>query len=195
LEDAISKAIDLSAEPRRHFNAPHVRSNVVEPPQTSRLNEAAQDSWQQRGSRGVTVPQGSRKWGSIVPLSNMRYTHNSIAPAFGDGKTLSALVADLHSGKVHPLKEHPSCNFLILHAIKIESTGESISLNNRRLRCLNMYAKEAKAKVYLRVKFKGTFEDKQVYLKFMKSNTSTTGGKTIEIRKRQSYLKLSQHGW
>ena len=80
----------------------------------------------------------------VMPVSDLRYSHNSVGPHFRDGGTFDALLQDLLSGRVKPLKD------LVLKVYHWPERG-FYSRNNRRLWCLKRYEREMGEAVFVRV--------------------------------------------
>lgn len=126
----------------------------------------------------------------VVSLANIRWTHDTIATQFGDGKTFAALISDLRRGKVHPMDEDSKNDFLILDVIKNEANSLVFSINNRRLGCLKKWADETDQHlrdVKVRVKYIGSFKNEEMMFKSAQSLTTTNGGKSIEQRQAKAY--------
>lgn len=86
----------------------------------------------------------------IVPVDEIRFTHDTISETFKDGRFLEELIADLIHGEVHPLKDEFLCLEVVLYR------GRLHSMNNRRLHCLKEFQRLRLESKGNNAKFKGT---------------------------------------
>lgn len=109
-----------------------------------------QNSWNKEIAADLPFRRGNAQIGDakvkIVPLEDLYFTHDSIANRFRDGKTLQRLIDELCSGHVDPM----NAKFLILEAYNVQ--GKLMTMNNRRLYCLQQFQKRTDRKVFIRVR-------------------------------------------
>lgn len=105
---------------------------------------------------------------------DVRFTQDTIAPTFTDGKTFDRLIGELLSGKVHPSRD----DFLVLDAFRSD-VGEGItrrgcifSLNNRRLHCLKEFEKLLGKPLKIHLKVQRTTPEQQSMVKAMVQDAS-----------------------
>lgn len=101
---------------------------------------------------------------------DVRFTQDTIAPTFTDGKTFDRLIGELQSGKVHPSRD----DFLKLEAFRCDIVeGNSprrrclFSLNNRRLHCLKEFQKQLGKPLKIHLKVQRTTPEQQAMVKAM----------------------------
>eukprot|EP00930_Biecheleria_cincta_P042846 TRINITY_DN29486_c0_g1_i1.p1 TRINITY_DN29486_c0_g1~~TRINITY_DN29486_c0_g1_i1.p1 ORF type:complete len:708 (-),score=150.52 TRINITY_DN29486_c0_g1_i1:56-1903(-) len=93
---------------------------------------------------------------------DVRFSQDTIAPTFSDGKTFDRLIGELHSGKVHPSRD----DFLVLDAFR-GKRGCLFSLNNRRLHCLKEFEKQLGKPLKISLKVQRMTPEQQAMLDTM----------------------------
>ncbi|CAJ1339975.1 unnamed protein product [Effrenium voratum] len=129
----------------------------------------------------------------LVDLMDIRFTHDSIAGRFGDGRTFEALIRDLELGRVDPA----TSSFLHLEAFcttKVENRKLYFCLNNRRLYCLKEYGRRSGRSVKVHLKVRALAHDADALVpeitkdqnlqQFLRAMTTDVVGKAVRIRER-----------
>eukprot|EP00928_Gymnodinium_smaydae_P091907 TRINITY_DN7566_c0_g1_i1.p1 TRINITY_DN7566_c0_g1~~TRINITY_DN7566_c0_g1_i1.p1 ORF type:complete len:478 (-),score=61.02 TRINITY_DN7566_c0_g1_i1:101-1534(-) len=124
----------------------------------------------------------------IVEARSVGFTHDTIRPVFGDGRSVQHMVEDLGAGRLDP-RTHSN---LVLDVVRFKNGLRS--LNNRRLWALREHQRrltrsesrkghrrQAKP-VMIRVR---VFDLCPLTAKFFLSNTSCTCGESVEIQSRR----------
>lgn len=107
-------------------------------------------------------------------MREVRFTQDSIANEFSDGRSLEALVEALQQGSILPL----SVDFLVLDAVEVDRNV--FCMNNRRLWCLYQYQKVVDTMVMVCLRVTRTKDP--MLRQFLRAFTTNDCGHSIRRR-------------
>eukprot|EP00440_Ansanella_granifera_P031679 gb/GFBE01034386.1/.p1 GENE.gb/GFBE01034386.1/~~gb/GFBE01034386.1/.p1 ORF type:complete len:384 (+),score=53.53 gb/GFBE01034386.1/:1-1152(+) len=177
---------------REHREDRHSRRKDTSSSRQRRRRKSVQVDKTDNPSAGSRVPAEQPTGPEFVELDvkEVRFTHDSIASTFADGKSLAGLVSDLQAGKVHPA----TSEFLRLEAVCAEVDGARtyFSLNNRRLHCLKEFSEQSRSLVKVRLKVKkmtpehekimaGMMKD-TIFQRVIRAVSTSNKGESVQIR-------------
>lgn len=126
--------------------------------------------------------EGDESYIKVLPVSDVRYTHDDIKGEFKDGRRLKDLIADLEQKRVKPMR----AKFLVLTGFRTvrgaHREPKYFCQNNRRLYCLKAFQdKHPDEVVKVRLRIEKLPARAQ---KALADLTTTNGGISVEVRGR-----------
>jgi len=170
---------------RREDPRSHGRSGSRSPPASRRRRwlplRRAESSWR-RDDDPLEVwrrceeseEKNTSKELRILPVREVRFTQDSIAHSFSDGRSLEALIEALQQGYILPL----SVGFLVLDAVEVDRNV--FCMNNRRLWCLYQYQQMVDTMVMVRLRVTRTKDP--TLRQFLRAFTTNDCGHSVRRR-------------